>query len=155
MIQPSIIYAQAVLKTTHLYGVTQNGLTYARMRYACKFEPCSQQAAQQSVMLRVLQRQLIRSHPLRCLSASTLRAFATETESAIQEKLQSALKVENVEVRDTSGGCGTMFEIKITAEEFKNKSIIQQHKVVTKVLQEDISQWHGFTLLTSAPSSSS
>ena len=104
-------------------------------------------------MLRVLQQQLTRTFNLRSLSANNLRRFATETESAIQEKLQSALTVRDVDVRDTSGGCGTMFQIKITAEEFNNKSIVQQHKVVTKVLQEDISQWHGFTLVTLAPNS--
>ena len=87
-------------------------------------------------------------------AAPLLRSFATEVESAIQQKLQSALSVKEVDVRDTSGGCGTMFEIKIVAEEFQNKSIVQQHKVVAKVLKEDISQWHGFTLMTSAPSSS-
>ena len=80
------------------------------------------------------------------------RAFASETESAIQGKLESALTVRDVGVRDTSGGCGTMFEIKVVAEDFRNKSIVQQHKLVTKVLKEDISQWHGFTLITSAPS---
>lgn len=83
-----------------------------------------------------------------------LRAFATEAESAIQQKLRNALSVKEVNVRDSSGGCGTMFEIKVVAEEFQNKSIVQQHKTVTKVLKEDISQWHGFTLLTSAPNSS-
>ncbi|KAL0031536.1 hypothetical protein WJX77_005873 [Trebouxia sp. C0004] len=69
------------------------------------------------------------------IQAATLQetccgAFATKTESAIQEKLQKALTVKDVNVRDTSGGCGTMFEIKVAADEFKNKSIVQQHKVM-------------------------
>lgn len=107
-------------------------------------------------MLKLLQQQSTRRLLLPTVAplSLSLRSFATEVESAIQQKLQSALSVKEVDVRDTSGGCGTMFEIKIVAEEFQNKSIIQQHKVVTKVLKEDISQWHGFTLMTSAPSSS-
>lgn len=105
-------------------------------------------------MLKVLQQLSHKQTLLNVAVPRCLRSFASETESAIQQKLQSALSVKEVDVRDTSGGCGTMFEIKIVAEEFQNKSIIQQHKVVTKVLKEDISQWHGFTLMTSAPSSS-
>ena len=104
-------------------------------------------------MLSTLQRQA--RHPLLQHSAPALRRFfASETESAIQQKLQSALSVQEVNVRDTSGGCGTMFEIKLVAEDFKSKSIVQQHKMVTKILKEDIAQWHGFTMLTSAPSQS-
>lgn len=105
-------------------------------------------------MLRILQQEVIKTRQLQPFSPHLLRAFASETEAAIQEKLQNALTVKDVKVRDTSGGCGTMFEIQLSAEEFRNKSIVQQHKVVTKVLQDDISQWHGFTLLTSAPNKS-
>lgn len=100
-------------------------------------------------MLRSLQRcPLLAVH---CRAGQSLRSFASETESAIEGKLQKALTVKQVNVRDTSGGCGTMFEIKVVAEEFRSKSIVQQHKIVTKALQGDISQWHGFTLLTSPP----
>lgn len=89
--------------------------------------------------------------PLHRRAVQPLRSFGSETESAIEDKLHKALTVKDVNVRDTSGGCGTMFEIKVTAEEFRSKSIVQQHKIVTKALQTDISQWHGFTLLTSSP----
>ena len=105
-------------------------------------------------MLRTLQQQITGRSIGRYSAAYVVRAFATETESAIQDKLQKTLTVKDLDVKDTSGGCGTMFQIKIAAEEFESKSIVQQHKIVTKVLQDDISQWHGFTLLTSAPSSS-
>ena len=100
-------------------------------------------------MLKVLQR---RSTISLCRHAAPqMRSFASQAESDIEDKLQKALDVKQVGVKDTSGGCGTMFEIRVTAEEFRNISIVQQHKLVTKVLQSDITQWHGFTLLTSAP----
>lgn len=102
-------------------------------------------------MLKVLQQQPNQRLLRRLAAPLCLRSFASEAESAIQQKLQNALVVKEVDVRDISGGCGTMFEIKIIAEDFKNKNIVQQHKVVTKILKEDIGQWHGFTLLTSAP----
>ena len=102
-------------------------------------------------MLRVLQQQIQHRTVINSAHLLRIRGFATDTESAIEQKLQKALSVQHVEVRDTSGGCGTMFQIRLVAQEFQNKSIVQQHKVVTKVLKDDISQWHGFTLLTSAP----
>lgn len=105
-------------------------------------------------MLKVFRQQTNRRLLPRLVPPLGSRSFASETESAIEQKLQNALAVKEVDVRDTSGGCGTMFEINIIAEEFQNKSIVQQHKVVTKVLKEDIAQWHGFTLVTSAPSES-
>ncbi len=48
------------------------------------------------------------------------RAFASEAEADIEGKLKAALqKVQEVKVMDTSGGCGTMFNLEITAEDFR------------------------------------
>lgn len=48
------------------------------------------------------------------------RSFASEAESHIEGKLKAALeKLREVKVVDTSGGCGTMFNLEIIAEEFR------------------------------------
>ncbi|EFJ44525.1 bola-like protein [Volvox carteri f. nagariensis] len=85
-----------------------------------------------------------------------LRAYCTvsasEAEKAIANKLKASLKsVQQVEVQDTSGGCGAMYRISIVAEDFKGQSIVKQHQLVHKILAEDLRQWHGLTLQTSAP----
>ena len=47
-------------------------------------------------------------------------AAQTPSERALQDKLRAAVQgVQDVEVQDTSGGCGTMFQILISAEEFR------------------------------------
>eukprot|EP00232_Nephroselmis_pyriformis_P009768 CAMPEP_0182891854 /NCGR_PEP_ID=MMETSP0034_2-20130328/23513_1 /TAXON_ID=156128 /ORGANISM="Nephroselmis pyriformis, Strain CCMP717" /LENGTH=114 /DNA_ID=CAMNT_0025025489 /DNA_START=205 /DNA_END=547 /DNA_ORIENTATION=- len=83
-----------------------------------------------------------------------VRGFAAdmnEKEASIHKKLMDALAPAEVSVMDTSGGCGTMYDVKITSDQFAGKTIIKQHKMVTEVLQEDIPQWHGFVLKTKAP----
>jgi stress-induced morphogen len=53
-----------------------------------------------------------------------------------------------VRVLDTSGGCGSMYRIEIAADEFRGQSIVKQHQLVTKALEDEIPKWHGFVLDT-------
>ncbi|XP_015782285.1 bolA-like protein 3 [Tetranychus urticae] len=55
-----------------------------------------------------------------------------------------------VEVKDVSGGCGEMYEVYVVSPSFKGKSILQQHKMVTEALKEDIPQFHGIRVETSS-----
>lgn len=49
---------------------------------------------------------------------SSLRCFASETETKIAEKISAGLRCSTVEVEDTSGGCGTFYRINVVSEEF-------------------------------------
>ena len=58
--------------------------------------------------------------------ANSLRSFSslaeavlTDMEKAVTKKLKDALSTKSVSVKDQSGGCGAMFEIKVVADEFK------------------------------------
>ncbi|CAR22328.1 BolA-like protein 3 [Lachancea thermotolerans] len=79
--------------------------------------------------------------------ARRLLSFTPE-EKLVYEKLTKQLKPQQIEVRDISGGCGSMFAIDITSEKFKGLSMVKQHKLVNKVLQDDIKRWHGLQLRT-------
>ncbi|CUS20840.1 LAQU0S01e15808g1_1 [Lachancea quebecensis] len=79
--------------------------------------------------------------------ARRLLSFTPE-EKLVYEKLTKQLKPRQIEVRDISGGCGSMFAIDITSEKFKGLSMVKQHKLVNKVLQDDIKRWHGLQLRT-------
>lgn len=79
--------------------------------------------------------------------ARRLLSFTPE-EKLVYEKLTKQLKPQQIEVRDISGGCGSMFAIDITSEKFKGLSMVKQHKLVNKVLQHDIKRWHGLQLRT-------
>ncbi|KAI8907892.1 bola protein, partial [Gorgonomyces haynaldii] len=52
------------------------------------------------------------------------------------------LKPTFLSVKDISGGCGSMYQVSITSQEFKNKSLVQQHKMVTQILKEEIKNMH-------------
>eukprot|EP00775_Hariotina_reticulata_P007662 gene7662-7865_t len=73
-------------------------------------------------------------------------------EKAIAARIEQGLNgTKSISVQDTSGGCGTMYNISVVSEEFAGKSIIKQHQLVTALLKEDIPKWHGFQLVTKAP----
>ncbi|KIY95243.1 hypothetical protein MNEG_12720 [Monoraphidium neglectum] len=76
----------------------------------------------------------------------------TDTERAIAEKIAGGLTgATSVRVEDTSGGCGTMYAIEVTASDFDGRSKIKQHQLVTKLISDDVKQWHGFQLVTKTP----
>lgn len=56
----------------------------------------------------------------------------------------------SIQVEDTSGGCGAMFNITIETEEFKGLSIMKQHRLVYDLLEEQLKAIHGLHLQTKA-----
>eukprot|EP00241_Pyramimonas_parkeae_P008880 CAMPEP_0114250656 /NCGR_PEP_ID=MMETSP0058-20121206/14823_1 /TAXON_ID=36894 /ORGANISM="Pyramimonas parkeae, CCMP726" /LENGTH=106 /DNA_ID=CAMNT_0001364345 /DNA_START=30 /DNA_END=350 /DNA_ORIENTATION=+ len=78
-------------------------------------------------------------------------AAATATELEVQAKLEAALQPTHIVVQDTSGGCGSMYSIEVESEKFVGLRIPKQHQLVTAVIEDEIKQWHGFTLKTSIP----
>eukprot|EP00968_Pinguiococcus_pyrenoidosus_P028127 scaffold7644_cov325-Pinguiococcus_pyrenoidosus.AAC.1 len=79
-------------------------------------------------------------------------------EQMMEEKLQKALAA-------TAGGTEltphlallaelfhphARYAVEVVSPEFAGKKLVQQHKMVTEVLKEDISDMHGLTLKTSA-----
>lgn len=83
-----------------------------------------------------------------------LRHFSDKTpaEEELEAKLLQQLPAVAAEVKDMSGGCGTMYKISVKSDAFKGIGVVKQHQLVTKLLKEDIAQWHGFTLDTAVPS---
>jgi stress-induced morphogen len=55
------------------------------------------------------------------------------------------------QVQDVSGGCGSMYALDIVSEQFKGLPIVKQHRLVNKVLGEEIKKWHGVQMKTKAP----
>jgi stress-induced morphogen len=85
----------------------------------------------------------------RCYSAAV--QAETDAEKSIAAKIEAGIKAQSISVADTSGGCGAMYSIEVVSEEFKGMSIVKQHQLVTKLLKEQIAEWHGFQLVTKAP----
>jgi stress-induced morphogen len=71
-------------------------------------------------------------------------------ELAVFEKIAAELEPVSLEVQDISGGCGSMYALEIASPKFQGLSTIKQHKLVNKVLKEEIAGWHGVQLRTKA-----
>ncbi|TKA61764.1 hypothetical protein B0A55_11461 [Friedmanniomyces simplex] len=96
--------------------------------------------------------------------AQTPRTYSTESTSSVEapdyldenerrifDTLKSELQPTKLEVQDVSGGCGSMYALDIVSDQFKGMPVIKQHRLVNKVLGEDIKKWHGVQLKTRAP----
>jgi len=68
----------------------------------------------------------------------------------IFNKLATKLSPSKLEVRDVSGGCGSMYAIEIASRNFKGLPVVKQHRIVQEVLADEIKGWHGVQLRTEA-----
>ncbi|KAK5744905.1 hypothetical protein LTR17_001656 [Elasticomyces elasticus] len=86
-------------------------------------------------------------------TASAVEApdYLDESERKIFATLKAELQPTKLEVQDVSGGCGSMYALDIVSDHFKGLPVIKQHRLVNKVLGEDIKKWHGVQLKTRAP----
>mmetsp|Transcript_7257 Transcript_7257/g.9187 ORF Transcript_7257/g.9187 Transcript_7257/m.9187 type:complete len:117 (-) Transcript_7257:65-415(-) len=69
-------------------------------------------------------------------------------EKKIFKILKESFQPKNLQVKDVSGGCGSMFAILVESEKFKGIPMIKQHRLVNEVLKDEISKWHGIQLKT-------
>ncbi|KAH8586277.1 bola protein [Bisporella sp. PMI_857] len=74
-----------------------------------------------------------------------------EKERKIWELLMKELQPTEMEVRDISGGCGSMYGIEVVSERFRGLNMLKQQRLVNQVLGEEIKGWHGVQLKTKAP----
>lgn len=80
----------------------------------------------------------------RLLSLPPLEAY----EQKIYDILHEKFTPKKLDVRDVSGGCGSMFAILVESEQFKGIPMIKQHRLVNEVLKDEIAKWHGLQLRT-------
>ena len=58
-----------------------------------------------------------------------------------------------VKVVDLSDGCGSKFDIVVVSSEFMGKTIIAQHRIVNKAIEEERQHIHAITVKTKTPES--
>lgn len=73
-----------------------------------------------------------------------------EYEQKIYDKLRLHFNPLDLQVKDVSGGCGSMFAILVQSEQFKGLPMVKQHRLVNELLKDEIAQWHGLQLRTKA-----
>ena len=72
----------------------------------------------------------------------------TPYEDKIYQQLTKELQPKSLAVKDISYGDGAMFAISIESKKFNGLSPIKQHRLVNKVLKDEITKWHGLQLKT-------
>lgn len=94
--------------------------------------------------------------------AAALRTYSTPAalsppsdldakERAVFERLVAGLAPAELEVRDVSGGCGSMYAIEVASERFRGLGVLAQQRMVNKVLEGEIGGWHGLQVKTRVP----
>ncbi|KAJ6263272.1 hypothetical protein Dda_1833 [Drechslerella dactyloides] len=78
-----------------------------------------------------------------------------EREAGIFVKLAEKLSPSRLDalveqVRDISGGCGSMYAVEIESPLFRGLTTLKMHRQVQDVLAEEIKGWHGIQLKTKA-----
>ncbi|KAK6358403.1 hypothetical protein TWF730_007739 [Orbilia blumenaviensis] len=76
--------------------------------------------------------------------------YLDEKEAGIFEKLRDGLSPSRLDVKDISGGCGSMYAVEIESPKFRGLTTLKMHREVQGILAEEIKGWHGIQLKTKA-----
>ena len=82
-----------------------------------------------------------------------VRAFcaAEDASTVMGSTLRAALEASHVEVKDISGGCGSMYEVLVVSGKFEGVGMVNQHRMVHDTLKEEIGEMHGLRVTTKTP----
>jgi len=68
------------------------------------------------------------------------------TVGRVEASLKDALNPAQLEVIDTSGGCGASFQVSIAADAFEGKKLIEKHRMVNDALKEELKTIHALSI---------
>jgi stress-induced morphogen len=77
--------------------------------------------------------------------------MASLTAEKFQSLLKERLEAEHVEVVDTSGGCGAMFEIIVISPLFDGIPLLERHRLVNSKIEEELKNIHALSMKTWTP----
>ncbi|KUJ19237.1 bola-like protein [Mollisia scopiformis] len=83
--------------------------------------------------------------------ALTAPSHLDAAEKDIFDVLNRELEPDKLEVKDVSGGCGSMYAIEVTSERFRGLGMLKQQRLVNGVLGERVKGWHGVQMKTGVP----
>ena len=84
-------------------------------------------------------------------SHAALLSENAKREQRMRSLLTEQLSPTQLEIEDLSGGCGAMFRISVCSDKFRDKKMLDQHRMVNSILKEEIKAIHAITLVTSVP----
>lgn len=77
--------------------------------------------------------------------------YLSEGESQVWDLLVAEFAPTQLEVKDISGGCGSMYGIEVCSEKFRGLNMLKQQRLVNAALGDLVKEWHGVQLNTRAP----
>ena len=88
-------------------------------------------------------------------SDNSNQAAPTEGELKLAKLLLARFPKSNkIDVKDVSGGCGSMYIVMVETVEFKGMRTIKQHQLVNETLRDEIkNNMHGLRVFTAVPPS--
>lgn len=68
------------------------------------------------------------------------------TAEQVEAKLKKELQAAAVTVIDTSGGCGSAFEVAVVSPLFDGKPLIARHRLINEALKEEMKNIHALSI---------
>ncbi|XP_041009072.1 protein BOLA2 [Juglans microcarpa x Juglans regia] len=68
------------------------------------------------------------------------------TKEQVESSLRAKMNPSQLEVIDTSGGCGASFAIEIVSEKFEGKRLLERHRLVNAALEEEMKEIHALSI---------
>nr|ADD38252.1 BolA-like protein 2 [Lepeophtheirus salmonis] len=69
----------------------------------------------------------------------------------VRNKLQKELAPKHLDIVDESDGCGAKYNVVIVSDKFEGKPLLQRHRLVNSILEEELKIIHAFSQKTYTP----
>ncbi|QQP54263.1 BolA-like protein 2 [Caligus rogercresseyi] len=69
----------------------------------------------------------------------------------VRNKLTSELEPTHLDIVDESDGCGAKYNVVIVSNKFEGKALLQRHRLVNSILEEELKIIHAFSMKTLTP----
>ncbi|XP_065175812.1 uncharacterized protein LOC135805665 [Sycon ciliatum] len=77
--------------------------------------------------------------------------MASVIADTIRSKLEAGLSPTHLDIKDTSGGCGSAFEVVVVSAQFAGLNTLKRHRLVNSLLSAELETVHAFSQSTYTP----
>ena len=79
---------------------------------------------------------------------ASLKRLSSELQTKVEQKLANAFPKASIRVADTSGGCGSAFDIEVIDTQFEGMREINRQRVVNKAIKIEMMEIHSVRVQT-------
>merc|ERR1711879_856455 len=85
---------------------------------------------------------------LQIMLRTIAKRFSSTLQASLESKLSTAFPNSTIAVNDTSGGCGSAFEISVISSQFKGLREVKKQRLVNKAIAEELKTIHSIRVTT-------